>query len=99
MGLFKQIEGENAIIVESGVYRQADLYSRDGYLYAKAGIGFVRLYADGSTSKAKCWLDVLTFDKSLYADKFGRLCDASVTGASSLDKTKERRLLLGGGDA
>lgn len=99
MGLFKQIEGENAVIVESGVYKQADLYARDGYLYAKAGGGFVRLYADGSTSKAKCRLDVLTFDKSLCADKFGRLCDTSVTGAGPLGEAKERRLLLGGGDA
>lgn len=99
MGLFQQIEGDNAVIVESGVYKQADLYVRDGYLYAKAGGGFVRLYADGSTSKAKCRLDVLMFYKSLRADKFGRLCDTSVTGASSLDEAKERRLLLGGGDA
>jgi hypothetical protein len=99
MGMFKQVEGENAVIVESGVYRQADLYNRDGYLYAKAGPGFVRLYADGSTSKAKCRLDALSFYKPLCADKFGRLCDTSVTGASPLGEAKERRLLLGGGDA
>ena len=97
MGMFKQIEGENAVIVEGGVYKQADLYARDGYLYAKAGGGFVRLYADGSTSKAKCRLDVMTFDKPLCTDKFGRLCDASVSGARSLEKAKETRLLAGGG--
>ncbi len=95
MGMFKQIEGENAIIVEGGVFKQADLYTRDGYLYAKASGGFVRLYADGSTSKAKCRLDVMTFDKPLCADKFGRLCDASESGARSLEKAKEQRLLAG----
>lgn len=96
MGLFKQIEGENAVIVESGVYKQADLYTRNGYLYAKAGGGFVRLYADGSTSKAKCRLDVLTFSKPLGTDKLGRLCDASVPGARTLEVAKEQRLLAGG---
>ena len=96
MGMFKQIEGENAIIVESGVFKQADLYVRDGYLYAKTGGGFVRLYADGSTSKAKCRLDVLAFDKPLCVDKLGRLCDASVSGARSLGREAEQRLLAGG---
>lgn len=96
MGLFKHLDGESAIVVESGVFKQTDLYTRDGHLYAKAGGGFVRLYADGSTSKAKCRLDVLTFDKPLCVDKLGRLCDASVTGARSLDREKEQRLLLGG---
>jgi hypothetical protein len=95
MAMFKQVEGENAIVVEGGVFKQADLYTRDGYLYAKAAGGFVRLYADGSTSKAKCRLDVLTFDKPLCADKFGRLCDASVSDARSLEREKEQRLLLG----
>jgi hypothetical protein len=95
MGLFKQLDGENAIVVESGVFKQADLYTRDGYLYAKTGGGFVRLYADGSTSKAKCRLDVLTFGKPLCVDKLGRLCDASVSGAQSLGREKEQRLLLG----
>lgn len=97
MGMFQQVDGENAIIVEGGVFRQADLYTRDGYLYAKTGGGFVRLYADGSTSKAKCRLDVLTFEKTLYADKFGRLCDETATGAKVLDAPKAQ-LLLGASD-
>lgn len=96
MGMFKQVDGESAVVVESGVYKQTDLYSRDGYLYAKAGGGFVRLYADGSTSKAKCRLDVLAFGKPLCVDKLGRLCDASVGGARSLERDKEQRLLAGG---
>lgn len=95
MGMFKQIEGENAIVVEGGVFKQTDLYTRDGYLYAKAGGGFVRLYADGSTSKARCRLDVLTFDKPLRVDNFGRLCDASVTTSRALESEKSQRLLLG----
>lgn len=95
MGMFKQIEGENAVVVDGGVYKQVDVYARDGGLYAKSGGGFVRLYADGSTSRPKCRLDVLTFNGILYADKFGRLCDASVTGAKMLEPEKAGRLLLG----
>jgi hypothetical protein len=95
MAMFKQVEGENAIVVEGGVFKQADLYTRDGYLYAKTAGGFVRLYADGSTSKAKCRLDVLTFDKPLCVDRLGRLCDTSVSDARSLEHEKEQRLLLG----
>ena len=96
MGMFKQIEGENAVIVEGGVYKQADLYARDGYLYAKVGGGFVRLYADGSTSKARCRLDVLTFSKPLCRDAFGRLCDTTVGGSLSLEASKAARLMIGG---
>lgn len=93
MGMFKQVEGENAIVVENGVFKQTDLYARDGYLYAKTGAGFVRLYADGSTSKAKCRIDVMTFEKALFVDKLGRLCDASVDGAKGLDAPKAQLLL------
>lgn len=95
MGMFKQVDGENAVIVENGVYKQTDVFSRDGALYAKAGGGFVRLYADGSTSKAKCRLDLLTYSGVLAQDAFGRLCDGSAPGAKSLDHQKAQRLLLG----
>lgn len=61
MSFFKQVEGEAAILVNNGVFSQVDLYSRDGYLYAKHGSGFVRLYADGSTSKAKLRLDFMSY--------------------------------------
>lgn len=32
MSFFKQVEGEAAVLVENGVYKQVDLYTRDGYL-------------------------------------------------------------------
>lgn len=95
MGLFKHLEGENAVLVENGVYKQTDLYTRDGALFAKAGGGFVRLYADGSTSKAKCRIEALLMDGVLCRDKLGRLCDASVNGAQSLSALQEQ-LLIGG---
>lgn len=93
MGLFKHLEGQVAILVEGGVYKQAELFSRDGYLYAKAGSGFVRLYADGSTTKAKCRIDALHFDKALFQDKFGRLGSGEIPSAKPLGDGA--RLLLG----
>lgn len=97
MSYFKEVEpeGQVAIIVKGGVYQQAPLYTRNGYLFAKVGNGFVRLAANGSTSQPSTRIDSLVFDGHLCQDGFGRLCDASVKGARSLEKT-ERQLLLGG---
>lgn len=96
MGLFQEVEGEVAVIVEKGVYQQVPIYTRDGYLYAKKGSGFVRLYGDGSSTRAACRLDSMTWgDVQLYEDRFGRLCTGSVDGAKPLGNTKNNRLLLG----
>lgn len=92
MGLFQQVEGEAAIIVENGVYRQCDIYQRDGYLYAKVGSGFVRLMADRSTTKAKCRLDTLTWTGDLHRDSLGRLC-RPMRGSILLDAAPSGLLL------
>ena len=92
MGMFQHLEGQVAVIVESGVYKPADIYARDGFLYAKTGAGFVRLYADGSTTKAKCRLDTLHFDGALFRDALGRMCDESVKGATIIGTPERLRL-------
>lgn len=73
MSMFQEVEGENAILVSNGIYRQCNLYKRDESLYAKIGTGFVRLYADGSTSQAKTRLEALAYGGPVYADRLGRL--------------------------
>lgn len=77
-GMFKLIDGEVAVIVEGGVYKEAPLAIRNnGELYVKAKGGFVRLNADGTTSVgSKCRLDTLALDTPLYKDRFGKLCVA-----------------------
>lgn len=95
MSFFQEIEGEAAVLVENGVYRQVPLYTRDGFLYAKTGAGFVRLMADGATTKAKMRLDYMSFEKPLFRDALGRLCTADVKGAKALEPAKAQ-LLLGG---
>ena len=91
--MFQALEGDCAVIVEGGVYKQADLYARNGFLFAKAGGGFVRLYADGSTSKPKCRIDTISTEKALFSDPLGRICDGSVNKAKPVEGDKAQKLL------
>jgi len=93
MSFFQEIKGEAAVLVENGIYRQVPLFSRDGYLYAKINGGFVRLMADGSTTKARLRLDFMSFDRHLCRDSLGRLCTDEVKDAKSLDSDKVKQLL------
>ena len=97
MTYFKALEpeGQVAIIVKSGVYQQAPLYTRNGYLFAKVGSGFIRLASNGSTSQSSTRIDSLVFDGNLHQDAFGRLCLASVNGTKPLEKATAQ-LLIGG---
>lgn len=94
MGLFQHVEGETAIIVERGVYRQVDVYIRDGILYAKSGSGFIKLNADGSTTKSHARLETLTWDGSPLAKTlYGALCENSRPGAKQLQAPEQLKLL------
>lgn len=94
MSFFKQVVGEAAILRENGIFRQVDLYTRDGYLYAKFGSGFVWLAADGSTTKAKVALDHMSWTGQLCHDRYGRLCTNDVPEAIPLE-AQRATLLLG----
>lgn len=93
MSFFQEVEGEAAVLVENGIYRQVPLYTRDGYLYAKTAGGFVRLMSDGSTSKAHMRLDFLSFEGQLYRDALGKLCTGAVAKAIALEPPKVALLL------
>ncbi len=94
MSFFQEIEGEAAVLVNNGVYQQVPLFTRDGYLYAKVGGGFVRLLADGSTTKAKTRLDFMSWTGPLCRDALGRLCTKDVPAAKALGADAQK--LLGG---
>lgn len=74
MGVFKQVDGDSVILQSRGVFTQAELYERDGELYAKISGGFVRLYKSGGTSKDKVSIVQIISDINFHEDKFGRLC-------------------------
>lgn len=95
MSFFKQVEGEAAVLVENGVFKQCDVFIRDGYLYARTSGGFVRLMVDGSTSKARCSLDFMSYSSPL-AQRLGRLCAHGTEGSTELPAPAAQRLLGSG---
>lgn len=93
--MFKQIEDASVVLQDKGVYTVHDLYMRtSGELYAKVGAGkFIRLKANGSTSKNSGCIDQLEYEGNLFVDQFGRL---AVTGAGKrkeLQATAATKLL------
>lgn len=79
-GMFKLMEGQIAVIVERGVYKEVEIATRNGgELYVKAKGGFIRLHADGSTSVgSKCRVDTLSIGgQRFYTDRYGKLCTCS----------------------
>jgi len=97
MGLFQEKEGDVAIIVENGVYKQVSVYTRDGYFYAKVSGGFIRLNMDSSTSKPNSRLVHLDTTSSVFRDTLGRLCLNGVSGSRLLEGN-QKQILLGTGD-
>lgn len=58
MSDFTPIQGR-LLLVTGGVYKNADLYERDGRIFAKHGQGFIAIKANGDTSKNRVfWKDI-----------------------------------------
>lgn len=91
MGFFKEVEGEACVVIHKGVYRQCPVYERDGYLYAKVGTGFVRFFADGSTTQSNTRLETISIP-NLYRDPVGRLCLSTTPRAQALEAPKVQLL-------
>lgn len=94
MTFFKDVEGEAAVIVQNGVYKQVPLATRGGYLFAKTSGGYVRLMEDGSTSKSGLRLEHLSWDGQLMRDPMGRLCTSETPKAKELTGPRADALLL-----
>ncbi len=47
---FQEVQDGLVITLQKGIYRQSPLFQRDGYVFAKIGSGFVRLFKGGGTS-------------------------------------------------
>lgn len=72
--MFKKLEGDTAVVVQKGAYKQGDLYEWQGGLFVRIGSSFYRLKADGATSHIDIKLCAVALDKTIYSDRFGRLC-------------------------
>lgn len=93
MTYFTEIEGDAVILASRGVYRQSSLFKFDGKLFAKMGSGFVRLAADGSTSKSDLRIIRLITDINLFRDSLGRLSVTQSAGAKPLPGEFRQSLL------
>lgn len=94
MGLFQQAEGACAVLVQRGTYKQVNLFTRNGYIYAAANGGYVRLNADGSTTSDRLRLETISYDDPMGVDAMGRLVDlAMVPGSKPLPQEVTQKLL------
>lgn len=94
MSLFKELEGDVAIVASGGVYKQVPIFTRNGYLFAAVSGGYVRLKADGTTSKDKLRLVHIETEVELHKGQFGYLGDSEIVDAKPLLPEDTQRLML-----
>ena len=92
MSFFQPLEGEAAVIVSGGIWKQVELFRRGNALFVKIGQGFARVMADGSTSKHKTRLDCLSYDGPLWRSPLGHLLVGAEDGAKPIDQDKRIQL-------
>ena len=94
MTLFKELEGDVAIVASGGVYKQVPIFTRNGYLFAAVSGGYVRLKADGTTSKDKLRLVHIETEVELHKGQFGFLGNGDIADAKPLLPGDTKRLML-----
>lgn len=77
---FTILEGDHAIIVKGGVYKQVPVARRNGHLFCSIAGGFVQLYHDGSTSMPKLRCEELAVSIPVAMTKLGRLIEPGTQG-------------------
>lgn len=93
--MFNRLEGETAILRKGGVFKVVDLYERNGLLFAAWGGGYVRLYANGTSSADKVNIDTLAIEESkLYKTRLGVLTVAPGDGRKALTADETNPLML-----
>lgn len=95
----KKLEGDTAIIRQGGVFKPADLYEWQGNLFAKAGGGYVRVLANGTTSKDGLEMVHVATDVQLYVGKFDRIAVEAGPGRKKIGLSSDGVLLLSGANA
>jgi hypothetical protein len=93
MSTFKQLEGDEAIIYNKGLYKPLPLYSWRGALFVKVNGGFARLHSDGSVGSVQGKLIELHYSGSLHKDDLGRLCTSEAERTTALAQPEHQKLL------
>jgi hypothetical protein len=71
---FTFLEGKVVLYSKAGVYKQAQLATRAGFLYAATSANsFIRLFAKGATSSPSTRWDWIEDEQDYPPDKMGRL--------------------------
>ena len=72
--MFTIIEDGYVVLVKRGLYKQAKVYSRNGYIFAGYSGGFIRLSKnEGATSVPDLKYEDLVLPFTPKADSIGRL--------------------------
>lgn len=71
--MFARLEGDSVLLWNRGVFKVADLWTFEDGLYASAAGGYIRLYANGGTSRAGVVVKKLVTSQKLWVDTYGRL--------------------------
>lgn len=95
MALFSIIEGESIILSHKGLYKQVDLCHRNNVLYAKWSGGFIKLAAEGYTSKPDIRIVYLTLmPEEMGRDKVGYLVLDTHPEAIKLTEKQIQQLIV-----
>jgi hypothetical protein len=87
--MFRKLEGDSAVLKSNGVLTVVDLYEWRGELYAAVGKGYIRVNANGTTSKDRTALEHIRTDVPLFADRFGRLALVAREGYTAIALTED----------
>ena len=88
---FARIEQATVLLRYNGRYRECDVYERNGVVYAKQGSNFVKLYADGSTSVNRLYVEELVAPEPFTANGMGWVT-VNVTDRPVGDRINFRRI-------
>lgn len=73
MALFNIVADSHVILRSSGIWKQTELYERDGILYAKHGSGFIGLRTVGNTTLPKVQWEAIHSPREWKVILLGRL--------------------------
>lgn len=77
---FHRVDGAHVVLKTKGVFRQLDVYTFRGMLWAKKGGGFVPLYRRGTNSADDVLIEFYLGVGELYEGPLGRLCTVHRAG-------------------